>query len=363
MNRPAVGFRPTLPSVTRISDLDVVPYEVAPRPRASWRNGEYVLVGIEGDSPHPYEVELPDGRLAEVVPGDQIIGVLGRRAATLQVVGDWESVEDPADMDLLSVAGVVGRCTSRSAFAKNLPATSYVGHIVRGGSPVTMGQFAGDRTARPLRVPVVLIIGTSMDAGKTMAASRIVRVLRAAGRRVAGAKFTGVGRYRDVLAMRDAGAEWIFDFVDAGLPSSVVPPDEYEQAACSLINKINAVDADVAVIEAGASPLEPYNGDAAVRVLGDAVRTVVLCASDPYAAVGVISAFGIEPSFVAGRATSTSAGASLTTKLTGRPALDLLDRAIDTTLGALLARELGPARNSFTATAQPQESTTDANRR
>jgi hypothetical protein len=186
-----------------------------------------------------------------------------------------------------------------------------------------------------------------------MTARRIVRLLHNRGLRVVGAKFTGVGRYRDVLAMRDAGAEWILDFVDAGLPSTVVPTEEYEAAAHALVNKLNALPADVAVIEAGASPLEPYNGDVAVRVLGQAIRTVALCASDPYAAVGVISAFGVEPSFVAGRATSTTAGAQLTTRLTGRPALDLLDRTTDATLEALLGAELGIDLRSPTGSTAP----------
>ena len=145
------------------------------------------------------------------------------------------------------------------------------------------------------------------------------------GLRVAGVKLTGVGRYRDVLAMSDAGAEWILDFVDAGIPSSVVPADEFRAVAGSLIARIDDLDADVVVLEAGASPLEPYHGDVAVEVLGESVRAVVLCASDPYAAVGVLQAFGLEPTFVAGRATCTDAGTALTAELTGHPALNLLD--------------------------------------
>ena len=81
------------------------------------------------------------------------------------------------------------------------------------------------------------------------------------------------------------------------------------------------------MLEAGASPLEPYNGDVAVELVGEAVRAVVLCASDPYAALGVLEAFGVEPTFVAGRATCTDAGTALTAELTGCPALNLLDPA------------------------------------
>ena len=113
--------------------------------------------------------------------------------------------------------------------------------------------------------------------------------------------------------------------MDAGIPSSVVPADEFREAAGGLLARLDDLDADVVVLEAGASPLEPYNGDVAVELLGDAIRAVVLCASDPYAAVGVLQAFGTEPTFVAGRATCTDAGAELTARLTGRPALNLLD--------------------------------------
>jgi hypothetical protein len=63
---------------------------------------------------------------------------------------------------------------------------------------------------------------------------------------------------------------------------------------------------------------------------------VVLCASDPYAALGVIQAFGLEPTFIAGRATCTSAGAELTARLTGRPVVDLLDPGTDAVVDEML---------------------------
>jgi hypothetical protein len=315
-----------LPSLTRIADLATVPFDLGPRPLGDWAGGQYVAAEIVGRARQPYDIELPDGRIAKAVPGDVVIGALGRRTATLQLVGSYEDVGPDLEMDMLSIAGVMGRCTSCSAFAGTPAPLRYVGHVMRGGRSVTMGDFAergGD--GRGDLPPVVLIIGTSMDAGKTLAGTRLVRHLRRRGKRVLAAKLTGVGRYRDVLAMGDAGAETILDFVDAGLPSSAVPTEEYEAAIRPLLGRIAASGADVAVVEAGASPLEPYNGESAVRLLGGAVRMVVLCASDPYAALGVMQAFGVEPSFVTGRATSTSSGTALTARLTGRPAIDLTD--------------------------------------
>ena len=85
-----------------------------------------------------------------------------------------------------------------------------------------MRDYVQDVPEREFGLPVVLLVGTSMSAGKTTSAKVIVRLLREAGLAVVGAKLTGAGRYRDILAMQDAGAEHIFDFVDAGLPSTVV---------------------------------------------------------------------------------------------------------------------------------------------
>jgi hypothetical protein len=99
----------------------------------------------------------------------------------------------------------------------------------------------------------------------------------------------------------------------------------------------------VAVIEAGASPLEPYNGELAIEILRPAVRCTVLCASDPYSVVGVMTAFGLEPDFFCGRATSTEAGIALVERLADVPALDLLHPEATAELDELLAAKLGLA--------------------
>ena len=337
---------PVLPCLARIADFDTVPFDVAPLPRDHWRNGQYIVCRVCDNPMHRnYEVELRNGRVARLFAGDHLIGVLGRRSATLQVVGSWEAVEpvsndQPVYLDLLSIAGVMGKCTSRSPFAGTLAPLHYLGHALRGGRPVAMSDFATHASDASLNTPVILIVGTSMDAGKTLAAARLIRILTKRGLKVAASKLTGVGRYRDVLAMRDAGAQWILDFVDAGLPSTVVPADEFEQAVTPLLARIGALGADVVVMEAGASPLEPYNGDTAVRLLGDRLQAVVLCASDPYAALGVMQAFDLQPSFIAGRATVTTAGAALTASLTGRPVVNLLAPEDFATAERILAVEL-----------------------
>ncbi len=158
-----------------------------------------------------------------------------------------------------------------------------------------------------------------------------------------GAKITGAARYRDILSMHDSGADRIVDFVDAGLPSSITDADTYRRAARTMLSLIDAAGADIAVVEAGASPLEPYNGEIALEELGDAVRFSILCASDPYAVAGVVQGFGFMPNLVAGLATATPAGTALVRRLAEVPALDLLDPASVPELVSMLRSVTDPA--------------------
>ena len=67
---------------------------------------------------------------------------------------------------------------------------------------------------------------------------------------------------------------------------------------------------------------------------------MVLSASDPYAVLGVQSAFGITPDLITGPATSTSAAVELVEKLTGIRALNLLDPVSVPQLNEILAASI-----------------------
>jgi hypothetical protein len=327
-------------SVTRAAGLQDRMLSIEPLERRRWNTGDFVVGEVLAAA---RGVENPEGRTAAVADGDLVVGALGSRAATLQAVGDWRTIGEDGLMEDMSTAGVFAKCTSISAELAVLTTLVYRGHVHVDGEKATMTRWIRDLPPQRLVTPTVLIIGTSMEAGKTMAACAIVRRLRARGLRVAGAKLTGVGRYRDILAMKDAGADAVFDFVDAGLPSTICDVEEMNRALGVLFALVEESDVDVLVAEAGASPLEPYNGEAAVAGIGDALRMTVLCASDPYAVVGVEVAFGLTPDLVSGRATSTAAGCTLVQRLTGIRTLNLLDPAswpgLDEMLVAALADE------------------------
>ena len=334
--------RPFFSSVTRISDLECRSFDCRPLPRDAWATGDYVQCEVTGRPGALYLVEQPSGRMCQVFDGDLVVGAFGKRAATLEGVGDWQSIGDDMALHALTSAGLLGKATSVSPLLPQLMQLTYKGHVVR-EEKVTMSQFCAAIEPLPLDIPVVLLIGTSMSAGKTTSARVIVHELKRRGLKVAAAKLTGAARYRDVLSLGDAGADDIFDFVDVGLPSTVCAPDAFKASLRQLLARISATGADVLVAEAGASPLEPYNGSVAMEELRNSIGMLVLCASDPYAVLGVQQAFGQAPDLVCGPAANTDAAIELVHKLCGVQALNLLRRAARADLNRLIDKLLNPS--------------------
>jgi hypothetical protein len=326
-------------SLGRIADFATVPWDLQPVAQPDWETGDYVAGEVTGERSELYCIEDTQGNMVRVDAGDQVIGALGHRAATLEGVGSFRDVRN-GRLHCLTNAGLLGAFTSVSTFLQRPISLSYRGHLVRGGSAVRMGDFAIRAEPQEFNIPTVLIIGTSMSAGKTTTGRLVVTELARRGIVVIGAKLTGAGRYRDILSFRNAGAREIYDFVDAGLPSTVVPEEDFRAAIRPLLATIHARAPDMLVAEAGASPLEPYNGEAAIDELGDTIRCTILCASDPYAVLGVQKAFDLHVDIVSGPATTTSAGRELVRKLTGLPAFNILDEQSLPGFKAALAESL-----------------------
>jgi hypothetical protein len=329
----------SMSSLTRIADLDRLSYDVMQIDRGQWATGDYVAGTITGPPHRAYGIELASGRIVQAMPGDWVIGAFGNRSATLEGVGSWSEIRD-GHMQAMTSAGLFGAVTSMSQMIPPSLDLDYLGHVIRNGEKVCMSDFAISSSDGKFSVPTILLVGTSMSAGKTTTGRLIVHELEKMGKTVIGAKLTGAGRYRDVLSFHDAGADAIFDFVDAGLPSTVVPEKTFRNAIRPLLYKIDSLKPDFLVAEAGASPLEPYNGTAAIDELGNNIQCTVLCASDPYAVVGVEQAFGLKPDLVSGPATSTSAAIDLVHKLSGAEALNVMDPDCVPALREVLQRTL-----------------------
>jgi hypothetical protein len=125
-----------------------------------------------------------------------------------------------------------------------------------------------------------------MNAGKTVAATELVRGLSRSGLRVAAAKLTGVSLMRDALSMQDAGALAALTFNDVGVAST--HPGVTVATAKGIFNRLAQSRPDVIVAELGDGILGEYGVQ---DILHDAELTgvgaaYVMAAPDPVACWG-----------------------------------------------------------------------------
>ncbi len=330
--------RPFLTSLTRISPLPSATWEVRPVSYDNWSTGDYVECEAE---PRDFDqLELTSGRMVSVAAGDRFVGALGEREATLEAVGSWRGVNDDGRMHVLTSAGLVGKLTSSAPLMGEPMRATYRGHVFVDGRKLRMRDCVEVGEPRSFTTPTILLIGTSMSSGKTTAGRTIVRRLKRTGRSVLAAKLAGAGRYRDILAMADAGADHIYDFVDAGMPSTVAPHDAYAEALQDLLTLMASSEADVAVVEIGASPLAAYNGVAGIDAVRSSVRLTALAAGDFYGVLGMRKMLDLPIDLVCGPAVNTTAGIDLIREHCGLPALNLAGTEDVTVLDRMLEEAL-----------------------
>lgn len=284
--------------------------------------GVVVAVRVLNDKTTYNQLELPSGRMANVKRGDVIAGVLGHRNALFGYSGRLPETCAPGDtVHLLNLGGVVGICDSVNPDLGRPFECEVLGTVLhfpvlgeRIGVPARIGQTAIDPDA-PLDlagVPLVVVVGTCMSAGKTAAACVLVREFVHAGRTVDALKATGVSLRRDLLAMQDAGARDTALFTELG----IVATTEKNGAAITrqLATRLAAGRPDLIMVELGDGLLGAYGvqailSDPAIR---EGFGAVILAANDPVAAWGGVRLlrddYGIEPVAITGPATDNLAG-------------------------------------------------------
>ncbi|HEY4597185.1 MAG TPA: hypothetical protein VIJ02_12350, partial [Thermoanaerobaculia bacterium] len=176
--------------------------------------GVVVAVRVLNDKSTYSQLELPSGRMAQVKKGDVIAGALGHRHALFGYSGYLPERLAPGDtVHLLNMGGVIGICDSANPDLGPPFECEVLGAVLhfpylgeRIGIAARIGGSGGE-ALDPMAlldaagVPVIALVGSCMNCGKTAAACTLVRHLSHGGLTVDGLKATGVSLRRDVLAM------------------------------------------------------------------------------------------------------------------------------------------------------------------
>ncbi len=279
-------------------------------------------------------LELPSGRFSQVKPGDVIAGALGHRKALFGYSGHVPAEVKPGDkLNLLNLGGVIGVHDGGSPDLGAPFVVEVLGQVLhfpflgeRIGVPahITQGALPVEEALDVRGIPVVAIVGSCMNAGKTAAACSLVQSFTHQGLRVVAGKTTGVSLRRDILSMEDAGARKVAVFTDLGIVTTT--PNTAPQAARTILTHLARERPDVIVLELGDGLLGLYgvNEILSTAEIRGSFSAVVLAASDPVAAWGGVQLlrdrYGIECTAITGPATDNAAAARLVEEQAGCPA-------------------------------------------
>ena len=206
---------------------------------------EVLRTGIHG------RVETVGGARSKIYAGDRLVYVVGARYATSMLEAVAQVGTNAVDM--ISASGLCGHVVSRSRDTTSPTRLRPLAQAFVDGRPINVRDFAlappqADEEGPDPRW--VVVVGSSMDSGKTTACVSLIRGLVAAGFRVGATKLTGTASARDFGAFRDAGASPVVDFLDAGWASTVdCTPAELAQMVSALTSHVARAHVDWGVIE------------------------------------------------------------------------------------------------------------------
>ena len=298
------------------------------------------------------QLELPSGRMAQVKKGDVVAGALGHRHALFGYSGHLPTQLAPGDtVHLLNIGGVLGICDSVNPDLGPPFECEVLGavlHFPYLGERIGVAGAHRQRDARPRGatldadgVPVVALVGSCMNCGKTAAACALVRHLATAASPWTASRRPASRCGGTCSPWRTPGRATTGLFTDLGIVSTT----RGERPGG------DPHPGDPARRRAGRTPSWPSSGDGLLGAYGVAAilddaeiraafTAVVLAANDPVAAWGGVrmlrERFGIEPVAVTGPATDNLAGTRIIEEAVGVPAINA--RTDGERLAALVAR-------------------------
>ncbi|MEL6613093.1 MAG: hypothetical protein AAFQ53_13420, partial [Bacteroidota bacterium] len=274
--------------------LDRTGLRLIPDDGAAPSVGDLVVVEVVRVRNHTGLVAATNERL-RLYEGTRFVGVLGHRYATDAFEAEFDAtpLAERDTLHLVTNGGMVSVVQSRAAGVKAPTELRFLGYVATpdGARINTKTRLAPPvGTLAPVSLPPVLLgVGSGMNAGKTTSVVRMVQALVRRGVRVAVCKVTGSVSHRDLFEMQATGACFARDFSDYGYPSTYLASEDEIRALFRRMMADAAQTApDVIVVEIADGVLQR---ETAWLLADDEVRT---------ATAGVVLATGCALSAIAG---------------------------------------------------------------
>ncbi|MBI4501852.1 MAG: hypothetical protein HY700_11900 [Gemmatimonadetes bacterium] len=313
------------------------------------RSGDIIVVEALEEKRVYDQLELISGRLAHISKDDVIAGTLGSRRALKGFVGHCPDRVHAGDvLNVLNMGGVIGVATSANQDYGHPLRVKVLGLGVRDGKVMNIAEGAIPPAEHlTCTLPLIVVAGTCMAAGKTRAACEIIAWLNQKRDLKLGAvKLSGVAALRDTLNMEDHGAVESLSFLDAGQPSTAGFSDLAPMAK-GLLNALGEKPLDAIVVEMGDGIIGGYGVESFYRdpELRQAISSHVMCANDLVGAWGareLARSFGREIDIMSGPATDNLVGERYVEDELGIPAANA--RTAGERLADLVALKALPGR-------------------
>jgi hypothetical protein len=237
-------------------------------------------------------LENASGRIHKIHNNSMAIFVFGNRYAPDYYEGMIPEII-PAETDLLARSGVIGIARVKNTLIKDPTRIKIVGYVCReDGSILNTKAFQlispKTQIKKTRRAPMILVCGTSMNSGKSMAAVACCWALSTLGHEVRASKVTGTASLKDILHMNDAGARYYTDFTSLGFPST------YLLAENELFHIFNSLDLKYANNPKNFWVVEFADGviqrETAILLRSNEVKSrihrLIFCANDAFGAIG-----------------------------------------------------------------------------
>ncbi|MBN2656551.1 MAG: hypothetical protein JXR86_05780 [Spirochaetales bacterium] len=280
-------------------------------------------------------LENKSGRIHKIHNGTRALFVFANRYAPDYYEAFVSEAYTP-EVDLLARSGLIGEVKTKNSLIKDPSRVKILGYLCdEEGNVINTRDFPAiapkkkDKTFP--RAKMILVCGTAMNSGKSVAAASICWALSKMGHTVKGSKVTGTASLKDILHMNDAGADSFSDFTFLGYPTT------YMLEEGEIIGIFNDIDLKYAnnpqnywVVEF-ADGINQRETEMLLRhpEVRKRIHRLVFCANDAFGAIGGIEylqeRLDLVPDLISGVCTSSPLHMRELGKVTSIPIFDSMN--------------------------------------